>query len=497
MIKTQEVIEKLDLIDREVYADMLKQVNIPDFYKCIAQFSGLPISEVKDEVIAQYLITWAKNKYRFYKMLGNSLRLDQAFKYQRQDKDLSGDFDLLGREFPAYYFWLKNFKGCKKNKIDNDDLSWQIKDVLNDLHFDLVGSSLTHFFKAKLDAPDTLITKIGRLFENDIIEATHTISINPIDMMLASENPYDWNSCYRLELDRSDSHADGCMAAVLDDTSLITYVWDKEGEYNLYDQFKFKKIRYYRMRGWIAIAQGWEAIHFNSVYPGRGNYDSEFRRQLREIVEKVVADYADVPNKWRKNAYIQVRSDLSDYVYNRAQYRCDRYNYYGYNEYDDANIYVNSELVPLVERVQGEKEFQPKSIKVYTEKILCACGCGNTLTGSDETVEEDDEGICYNGEGFNCCSFYESEPEYKWCPYRDEYCTCHCMEYDDCDEECWIYQDNNPICSLNEDMLCEDPDSEYVSEGVMRACPENCEGCWMWERHHPKEEEEEEKNEEE
>ena len=494
MLKTQEILEKLDIIDKAMYEDMLKQVNIPDFYKCIAQFSGLPISRVDDDTIAEYLITWARNKYRFYKMLGNSLRLDQAFKYVRQDKDLHGDFDLLAKEFPAYYYWLRNFKGCKKNKIEREDINWQTKDVLNDLHFDIAGSSLTHFFKSKLNAPDTLVTKIGRLFENDEIEATHTISINPVDMMLASENPYDWNSCYRLELDRSDSHADGCLASILDTTSLITYVWDKEGEYNLYDQFKFKKIRYYRMRGWIAIQEEYKAIHFNGVYPGRSNYDDAFMKQLREIVEAAVAKYAGAENKWRKNAYVQVKS--GDWTYNKPEVHCERRNYYGYNEYDDCNVYVNSQLVKTVEGVQDGNVFKGISLPVYDTPLKCPCGCHNYLVGSDDCVDEYDEGWCYNGEGFICDNFYEQEPEYKWCPYRDDYCTCHCLEYDDCDEECEIYRDNHPVCSLDQYHECEDPDWDEVQEGEMPACSGHCSNCWLWEKHHPEEVVEEKKEDE-
>lgn len=482
MLKTSELLEKFDLIDRELYADMIKQVNIPDFYKCIAQFSGLPISRVSDDTIAQYLITWAKNKYRFYKMLGNSLRLDQTFKYQRQDKNLMDDFDLLGKEFPAYYYWLKQFRTYTKNKIEANNLSWQFKDNMRELfpQFNMEGSSLTHFFKSKLSAPDTLVTKIGRLFENDEIEATHTISINPVDMMLASENPYDWNSCYRLELDRSDSHADGCVAALLDTTSLITYVWDKEGEYNLYDQFKFKKIRYYRMRGWIAIEREYKAIHFNSVYPGRSNYDDAFMSQLRDIVETVVAKYAKVENKWRKNAYIQVKS--GDWTYNKPEVDCSRREYYGYNEFDDSNIYVNCQLVPLTEGIQ-EKEFKSIHIPTYNELIYCPCGCGTALVGSDDCVDEYDEGWVYNGEGFVCDSFYQQEPEYKWCPYRDDYCTCNCLEYDDCWEECETYMNNNPVCSLDEYTSCDDPDFEEVRHGQMPACEGHCSDCWRWKEH--------------
>ena len=297
MLKTVDLIKDID----EKYIPMLRQVNIPDFYKCIAQFSGLSISNVSDNSVKNYLLTWCRNKYRFFQMLGNRIKLDQKFVYTRPKTDLSSVFKDLGKQFPAYYLWLNLFRNQTKNKIERLDcygISGELKNVVRELfpQFTLEGSSITHFFKSRLNAPDELVTAIGRMFENDKVDAIYTISIDPVDMMLASENPYDWNSCYRLELDRSDSHADGCLAAVLDTTSLITYVWSNEGKYDLYENYKFKNIRYYRMRGWIAISEDFGAIHFNSVYPGRHDYDEEFRRLLRNIPEAVVSKYMGVEN---------------------------------------------------------------------------------------------------------------------------------------------------------------------------------------------------------
>ena len=39
MLKTQEILDKLNIEEREQYKDMIAAVNIPDFYKCIAQLS--------------------------------------------------------------------------------------------------------------------------------------------------------------------------------------------------------------------------------------------------------------------------------------------------------------------------------------------------------------------------------------------------------------------------------------------------------------------------
>jgi hypothetical protein len=343
---------------------------------------------------------------------------------------------------------------------------------------------LTHFFKSKLNAPDELVTALGRLFENDKVEANHTISIDPVDMMLASENPYDWNSCYRLELDRTDSHADGCLAAILDDTSLITYVWEHEGKYNLYDNFKFKNIRYYRMRGWIAISEDFAAIHFNSIYPGRRDYDDAFIKQFREIVETVVSNHKGFANIWRKNDYVEIDDGHPEasYYFRRHDYiyRFDRQYYYGYNEYDNEYVYINSEVVGEKRDTMTREEFNKihKEVYVFNTKILCPCGCGAELLGSGEVGEEDDDEYEYNGEGFRAENFYERER--YWCDYKDDYCDCECCE-DNC-EDCWYWEDAHPRCDIDEDYECEEHVDVY--DGLAHSCESFCSKCPRWKSCH-------------
>ena len=72
MLKTLELINGVE----EKYIPMLKKVNIVDFTKCISVFSGLPLQKIPNKMIKEYLLTWAKNKYRIFQMLGNELYKD-------------------------------------------------------------------------------------------------------------------------------------------------------------------------------------------------------------------------------------------------------------------------------------------------------------------------------------------------------------------------------------------------------------------------------------
>ena len=471
MLSKKELLSKLD----KKYEPMINQISIPDFTKCIAQFSGLNIDDVSMEAIENYLTLWATNKYEYFKMLGNSVKKDIAIEYNRDNDNKDAEFENLEKLYPGYAFWIEGFKGMTINKIERNDISYNIRDMVSKLfsnYYLLEGTSLTHFFKKYLQAPDKLVTEIGRIFENDKITGTYTISIDPVDMMLASENPYDWRSCYKLATD-SDSHADGCLAAVIDTSSLITYVWSSQGKFSLYDKYTFKNIRYKKMREWISISPNFKAIHFNSIYPGKGSYSDEFQKQLREIVEGIVSKYKDFENKWHRNR---------DYV------NCDRVYNYGYGEFDSCRIYSLSDNTETI-----------SDWTVYDKEIVCPCGCGNILPGSDYDNSDWDEEDHYEYEGggfiFENHNFYEAEPQY-WCEYASDYCNHECCRELCEGEGCFAWDDNHPICSLDEDEEheCENPEWDEVNDGVVEANEDHCNGCPFYKMHHPEENKNENEN---
>jgi len=437
---------KKDLLERleEKYRPMFDKVSIPDFTKCIAEFSQLHISDVSDAAIEEYLTLWAKNKYRFYQLLGNKLRVDTKIRYEANDNNTRRNmFHDLGKSYPAYVFWLKEFYDLKKNKIESCNISWNCEHTLNELFPDRTfeGTALTHFFKNYLSAPDDLVTQIGRIFENQELEAIHTISIDPVDMMLASENPYNWTSCYRLG---DGGHADGTLAAMIDGSSLITYIWHAEGEFSLHNNYTFKNVRYKQMRQYISISPTMNSIHFNSVYPGK-DYADDFEKQLRQIVE----DLVDKDATWVKNS----NSD------------CDREFYYGYGEFSVRYIWTKKDAV--------ERDVW----RTYSQEIVCPCGCGNYLPGSDDDIDYDDSGFTY-----------ENINNRHYCDMIDGYCA-----YEDCDS-CPAYNRENAVCELDEDHYCEgnlyeaeeedcfDPDESRI----VHCDPEFCSNCPFYELHHQK-----------
>ena len=468
MLRVQTLIDKLG----EDYKPMLKEVKIAEFTKCIAQVSGLKVQDIPDAVIEDYLTKWATNKFHFFKLLGNKTRKDISFEYVDEYKDYRGQMIELKDRYPAYFPWLDGFSCMKNNKINIEQWHW--RDEIREYVCQIVpnyqsvnGMSITSFFKRHLNAPDELVTEIGRIYENTAISATFTISIDPVDMMLASENPYGWNSCYRLESEGfSESHADGCMAAVLDKQSLITYVWNNEGKYTLYNNFELKSIRYYRMRAWIAVTPNFSTVHFNDIYPGKANYSEDFRQKYRDIVEKYISNYLKAENNWIKPENIW--RSFEGRIFG-----------YGYGEYDS-------------DKVWSLKDREVENIEVYDERVLCPCGCGFYLPGT-QCGECDDAEMVYNGDGM----INENFEEKTWCSYCDDWC-----EYGGECSECYYYRRDNAVCELDTNENCEnsweamdngsfDPDYTRVV-----SCGDHCEGCPLYRLHHPEEFTEEDNKEE-
>lgn len=294
MLKTQDLIDELG----EDYKLMLSKINIPDFTKCIAYYSGIELKYLSDEVIKDYLTCWARNKKHIFEFLGNNIRVDLPFEYQDNFTSTQKKILNIANKYPVYYYWLRLFSTVESNKITRLPLFEEDQEALKRLFpgYNLIGTSLTRFFKNKLDAPDSLITELGKIWEYEKVEGTYTLSIDPVDIMLSSENPYSWTSCYRLDPDYEGTCADGCLAGVIDSSTIVTYFWNEEGKFSLkqnYIEYVFKKIRYKRARMTIAVNNTFTAIHFNRMYPweeGTDNCSEDLKKkQVRKLIEDFFA----------------------------------------------------------------------------------------------------------------------------------------------------------------------------------------------------------------
>lgn len=462
MLLTKNLIE--DARATEELIPMLEAVNIPDFKKCIATFSSLSFDEVNDNTIKDYLLTWAKNKYKYYKLLGNKLRVDTKIEYKAESCDRKEEIEVLQKQFPIYAPWLQGIEEAKNNELNWHNLSSNFVRMLDFFPetkngFEK-GMHITSFFQRCLEAPAELVTKIAGLFELDKIDSNFTLSIDPVDIMLASMTPYDWSSCYGLEC---GSHADGCMAALLDTASIVTYVWDKEGKYSLDKKYDIKKMRFKRMRQWVAFSDDMRAIHFNKMYPSNDRCREELLKKIRLITEKRVSEYLGIEDSWTR--YTNLSRTACEKIDAHRKYG------YGYSEFYEEYIYVQKSLVEELENIDNQTKVE---ITPYDVKYQCACGCGTILPCSD--AYEEDEEVNFE-DGFNCQSVIRK----SYCDLGDCYCDCA----DDicggncCD--CPYWQDAHPYCEFKGDE-CEDPEIESC-DGEAQFCEDICCDCPHYKEH--------------
>lgn len=279
------------------------------------------------------------------------------------------------------------------------------------------------------------------------------ISVNPIDYWTMSFG-YKWASCHTIDKENSRGvgHSDyqGCYSGgtesyMLDDSSIIVYVRPSaeelesigESELPMEMQSKFKR---------VVFMIGEDKLVESRVYPdGRDGGDNSIAGQIRNIMQKVIADLYETPNMWtlKKGNY------ECENVINTV---CDAPHYHDYEQYSDCNvsylrringdlnhnmIYVGSKIIcPSCGRNHYEQEHI--TCDYCYDGIRCA-RCGGTINRNDDIIEVDDNVYCC----YECAENdgYVHTIDNGW--QRENYC-----HYDDYEEE-WYYDDCDGVYTYN------------------------------------------------
>ena len=465
MLLRKELIEK----NEEKYKPMLEQVNIPDFTKCVAAMANISITDVNDDVICRYLSAWAKNKYDFFVMFGNKLSVDYKMAYEEESNDIdSQDYFLneIETRFPAYIPWLRAIFDCsyayKYNKICDDrnvmrTLAQYIEKYLGRDYNDFAGQKITTFLQRELDAPEELLTEIAKVWENRKFEGYITASIDPVDIMLASENPYKWRSCYCLD---GGGHSDGCLAAVLDSSSIITYSWNRQGKFKLLGEYDLKNIKYKQKRAFIEFNPERTLMHLNKIYPHK-KFSDEFELAWIKTTTQFLNKKIEKMDKEHSLSIIR------KYLYGYDEDRFGSSLYYT-SDYTNNWTYIS----------------------YYDVEIECPDGCGDMLPGTDNDEYE------WEGDSLIAEEFTEQYEEEYYCDIIHNYCDNYNDEDGCC--ECRYYREYYAKCENQPDLDCTNPDVEYIDETkygdfIERYDEEHCKGCPLARLHCHKEKKKEEK----
>ena len=209
------------------------------------------------------------------------------------------------------------------------------------------------------------------------------ISVNPIDYWTSSFGT-DWASCHTIDKENnrnmpnhySGKYCGGTESYMLDNSTFVVYVapdekWKKEhGEADLpaEEVSKFKRCLFY---------MGEDKLFQSRVYPdGRDGGDGGIATQLRNIVQRVIAECYETNNMWT------VKKGTVRYIetYSNAAH---------YQDYNCCNDCTTS----FLRRINGE--INEKYITVGAPQICPSCG--------SEHTDDSGELLCNSCRHINIC----------------------------------------------------------------------------------------------
>lgn len=259
------------------------------------------------------------------------------------------------------------------------------------------------------------------------------LSINPLDYLTMSFGN-SWASCHTIDKENrrggannyQGCYSSGTISYMLDQTSMVLYTVDADYNGNeFWNQDKIVR----QMFHW-----GEEKLIQGRLYPQSNDGHGDIYLPYREIVQKLVSEMWDLPNRW---------------IVSKGTVAAGRYvtsygtNYRDYNHYDDCTL----------SRVRDSDN---ESDIIVGEKPICI------YCGEEHDVE--DNISCCGGYVCSDCGCVLNEDEVIWVD-GDPYC-CDCASRCDCCEE--YFRDCDLIeavdCYGGTIYVCQDCADRYYGE---------------------------------
>lgn len=352
----------------------------------------------------------------------------------------------------------------------------------------IVGKICSHFGVDKIKKYGTTINhETGEVQENVLIDSydrqfakfcdalspikvtRHTcISLNPVDYLLMS-NGNSWRSCHYIGDYASDAgcYSSGTISYMLDQHSIIFYTVDAgfdgvciESEPKIsrqvfgYNDFQLLQSRLYPQNNDTGA---------NDTYT-----------DIRNIMQKVVADCLAVPNRWIKKSVHNVVHGGGATCYpdwDCQSNLCSTSILRG-KENDDLEPIILG-AAPICIECGYTHNCEENINCCDSNKYTCEC-CGNRI---------DEDEVCWIGDYPYCndcvtycerCGEYELNDDATWIPSEDRYVCRSCLEYyyvycEDCDE--YVSSENVTYIDEYDRYVCDDCLNRYYSE---------CKKCGNW-----------------
>lgn len=276
---------------------------------------------------------------------------------------------------------------------------------------------------------------------NPLKVVRHTIiSINPIDYLTMSFGN-SWASCHTIDKEnRRDmpnsyegQYSSGTISYMLDKVSMVFYTVSADYDGNEYF-FEPKINRNMFHYGEDKLIQG-------RVYPQDNDNSGSIYKDIREIVQKVMADCLGIPNLWETK---KGPDEIRPYVWTAGT------NYPDYDYYDNCRV-----------SFPKEKELNAVRITIGHKPICINCGYEHNIS---ENIDH-----CHAGRICEDCGCVITDPDDVY--WVGDYCYCReCVAWCECCQE--YVRDNDATWVEDED--------RYVCDDCLARYYERCDHCGEW-----------------
>lgn len=293
----------------------------------------------------------------------------------------------------------------------------------------------------------------------------HTcISLNPLDYLLMS-NGNSWSSCHDIgEQGDSGCYSSGTISYMLDEHSIIFYTVgaDYDGE-DIELESKLQR----QVFGY----NDYQLVQ-SRLYPQGNDYDAEeIYTDIRNIMQKVMADCLGMPNLWTKKKVSNTYAGSGSTCYQ---------DWHSFSNLCSLSVITEKKDEPRNRIVLGaapicidcgDTHAVLHSINCCTSGYVCSeCGC--RIDNEDDVYWVGDEPYCYDCVTYcDCCNEYYRSDDVYYIASEDTYVCYECRDeyYTSC-EHCGTWHNND-------DTIYVDSEDKYVCNDCLEEHYEQCADC--------------------
>ena len=250
------------------------------------------------DIVEKYLHLWASAKYEFYLMFGRTFKAVKEVEfpvnprsiYEKFVKTFYVEHDKNGNDtsrFQTYWMLAKHFseREVVENKMDSDE---DVQEFLGEYY--TPEMKLSRFLSMYFN--DTAFDiELSKVYQNKKIRGQNVLSIDPIDYLMSAINKNNWSTCHNMS---GGCHADGPLALMLDNSTLICYNSSKEVHKYSFGSHVVENISM-RYRSCVYMNKNDLSFAVGRCYPNCS--DERIYKEFADFVQGIASEYTH-ENEW-------------------------------------------------------------------------------------------------------------------------------------------------------------------------------------------------------